>query len=282
VRKTVLALASLFCMSFAMAQSASDAVTKERMERAKRDASNPLRIIIEASQVKRTKAADSPPAAPAPAAEARPAEPAKPVAQRKPPRVAEAVPEPAPVTAPAPLNVAADPAARQPAAQRTAVPGAEAPSTNPAPEASASTAGTAPLAAAPQVAAPVSAAPLSAAPLAAAPLAAAPAAASLAAPAAASLPNPAQPAAEVLAPLKLVRYIEPEIPARIRSRLRPSSEVTVAFKVQTDGSVSNVGIRATNARALDPVVLEAVRQWRYDPVPEEREHVVQLVFNLTE
>jgi TonB family protein len=277
VRKTVLALASLFCMSFAMAQSASDAVTKERMERAKRDASNPLRIIIEASQVKRTKAADSPPAAPAPAAEARPAEPAKPVAQRKPPRVAEAVPEPAPVTAPAPLNVVAEPAARQQAAQRTAVPGAEAPSTNPAPEASASTAGTAPLAAAPQVAAPVSAAPL-----AAAPLAAAPAAASLAAPAAASLPNPAQPAAEVLAPLKLVRYIEPEIPARIRSRLRPSSEVTVAFKVQTDGSVSNVGIRATNARALDPVVLEAVRQWRYDPVPEEREHVVQLVFNLTE
>jgi TonB family protein len=272
VRKTVLALASLFCMSFAMAQSASDAVTKERMERAKRDASNPLRIIIEASQVKRTKAADSPPAAPAPAAEARPAEPAKPVAQRKPPRVAEAVPEPAPVTAPAPLNVVAEPAARQQAAQRTAVPGAEAPSTNPAPEASASTAGTAPLAAAPQVAAPVSAAPL----------AAAPAAASLAAPAAASLPNPAQPAAEVLAPLKLVRYIEPEIPARIRSRLRPSSEVTVAFKVQTDGSVSNVGIRATNARALDPVVLEAVRQWRYDPVPEEREHVVQLVFNLTE
>jgi TonB family protein len=111
-----------------------------------------------------------------------------------------------------------------------------------------------------------------------------PAAAGIAAAAAAapSAPNAAQPAAEVLAPLKLVHYIEPEIPARVRSRLRPTSEVTVAFKVLPDGSVSQAAIRATNARALDPVVLEAVRQWRYDPVPEEREHVVQLVFNLTE
>jgi TonB family protein len=108
-----------------------------------------------------------------------------------------------------------------------------------------------------------------------------PAAAALAAPAAAAQ-SPAQPVAEMLAAPKLVRYIEPEIPARIRSRLRPSSEVTVVFKIQPDGSVSNVGIRATTARALDPVVLDAVRQWRYDSVPEEREHVVQLVFNLTE
>jgi protein TonB len=99
---------------------------------------------------------------------------------------------------------------------------------------------------------------------------------------ASTAPAPSQPAAEVLAPLKLVRYIEPEIPPRIRGRLKPSSEVTVAFKVRPDGSVSDVGIRQTTARALDPIVLDAVRQWRYDPVPAEREHVVQLVFNLTE
>jgi protein TonB len=93
---------------------------------------------------------------------------------------------------------------------------------------------------------------------------------------------PAQPAAEVLAPLRLTRYVEPEIPTRLRGRLKPTSEVTVAFKVQPDGSVSDVGIRATTARSLDPIVLEAVRQWRYDPVPGEREHVVQLVFNLAD
>ena len=113
--------------------------------------------------------------------------------------------------------------------------------------------------------------------------AALPAAIAATAPGSAASGLPAQsPAAEVLAPLKLVRYVEPEIPTRLRGRLKPSSEVTVAFKVQPDGSVSDVGIRATTARALDLVVLEAVRQWRYDPVPAEREHVVQLVFNLGE
>jgi hypothetical protein len=29
-------------------------------------------------------------------------------------------------------------------------------------------------------------------------------------------------------------------------------------------------------------VLDAVKQWRYDPVPEARDHLVQLVFNLAE
>jgi TonB family protein len=260
VRKIVLALAGLCCVPVAVAQSAGDPVTKERMERAKRDASNPLRIIIEASQARRTKAADAAPTVAAPAAEARLPDTAKAVAQRKPPRGAE----PAPVPAPAAATVAAEPAASPLATQRTLAPGSEAAPTNLAPEASAAAAG--------------------AVPVAAVPLAAVPAAASLAAPAAAAsgLPNHAQSAAEVPAPLKLVRYIEPEIPARIRTRLRPSSEVTVSFKVKPDGSVSDVGIRATTARALDPIVLDAVRQWRYDPVPEQREHVVQLVFNLTE
>jgi TonB family protein len=231
-------------MSLAMAQSASDPVTKERMERAKRDASNPMRIIIEASQVKRTKAADTPPpAAPAPAVAAQPA---KAVAERRPARAAEAAPV-----------IAAEPASRPLAVQAAPAPAAE----------------PAPAAPAPQAAAPTTDA---------APLAAVPAAAGIASAAAPSAPTPAEPAVEVLAPLKLVRYVEPDIPARIRGRLRPTSEVTVAFKVQPDGSVSNPAIRATNARALDPVVLDAVRQWRYDPVPEEREHVVQLVFNLTD
>ena len=54
MRTFVLAATSL-CFSLAAAQSAVDADAKERMERARRDASNPLRAIIEASQVKRGK-----------------------------------------------------------------------------------------------------------------------------------------------------------------------------------------------------------------------------------
>jgi TonB family protein len=269
VKKIVMAVTGLCCMSFAVAQSASDAATQERMERAKRDASNPLRIIIEASQVKRTRTGGD---APAPAAAAAPVATKAPepraAAERRSARVAE--PTPAPPTPSrtlaAPSPAVGDPPATEPtSAPPTAI---ETPAASVAP---------APLSA---PAAPDAAAPADVqAPAATGPAAAGIAAAAAAAP---SAPNAAQPAAEVLAPLKLVRYIEPEIPARIRGRLRPTSEVTVAFKVLRDGSVSQAAIRATNARALDPVVLEAVRQWRYDPVPEEREHVVQLVFNLTE
>jgi TonB family protein len=279
LRKIVLALAGLCCTSWVLAQSAGDAATAERMERAKRDASNPLRMIIEASSVKRAKPADAPPAA-APAAARPPAEPAKAVAERKPSSRADA------------STAAAEPAARPVAAK----PPVAEPVARGAPEAAAPTAAAAPepppLAAVPAAAAPEGP-PLGTVPsvatqaanppaAAAATLPAAAPAAALTAPLAATVPVASPPAAEVLAPLKLVRYIEPEIPARIRGRLKPSSEVTVAFKVQPDGSVSDVGIRQTTARALDPIVLDAVRQWRYDPVPAEREHVVQLVFNLAE
>lgn len=266
MRKIVLAAASLFCTTLAFAQSATDAVIKDRMERAKRDASNPLRIIIEASQVKRTRAAETPTAAPATApapVAARPAAESRPAAERRPARTPEQAPP------------AAEPANRA-LAQQAKPSSAAADAAGPA-----SSAAPAPAADAAVVNAASAAAPAPAA----ASLGAVPAAAGLAAaaaPGASAAPNAAQPAAEVLTPLKLVHYIEPEIPARIRARLRPTNEVTVGFKVQPDGSVSDIGIRATTSRALDPVVLAAVKQWRYDPVPEPREHTVQLVFNLTE
>ena len=298
VRKIVLALAGLCCTSWALAQSTSDAATAERMERAKRDASNPLRMIIEASSVKRARPADAPPAA-APAAARAPAEPAKAVAERRPPRTdasssAAAGPlarpgsvQPAPAAEPAASPTPQAMGATPPAADSTGATSATSASTHPNASSggsvnnghggsSANSGGSSDSGSSVTTATPATEGNAATPPLAAVP------AAAMAAPLAATVPAPSPLAAEVLAPLKLVRYIEPEIPVRIRGRLKPSSEVTVAFKVQPDGSVSDVGIRQTTARALDPIVLDAVRQWRYDPVPAEREHVVQLVFNLTE
>ena len=286
MKKFVLAVSGLCCLSLAMAQSASEAAHKERMERAKRDASNPLRIIIESSQVRRTRSggeAPAPGAAPAPVAAKAAAETR---AERRPARAAEPTPAPdttlralaAPSPAAAePPAVAAAVAAPPVAAEQVPVAGV-----TPSPPAAAEEAPA--TSAAPALVSRPAASKAAAPADVQAPAALVPAAAGIAAAAAtaASAPNPAQPAAAVVTALKLVHYIEPEIPARLRSRLRASSEVTVAFKVQPDGSVSQAAIRATNARALDPVVLDAVRQWRYEPVPEEREHLVQLVFNLAE
>ncbi|NRF70518.1 TonB family protein [Aquincola sp. S2] len=248
MRKLILATAGLCCcISLASAQTTIDAATKERMERAKRDAANPLRIIIEAAQVKRTKASET--AAPAPAAAAAPAPAPTPV--------------PAPVAArpPAPTT-AARPSRSEPATAAT-TPAKSEPAPTPAPIVEPT----------PEPA--VAAAPASAAP--------APVEASIAAPSqqlASASPRATPPVVDV--PLKLVRYIEPEIPSRIRARLKPNNEVTVVLQVNPDGSVSGADIRATTSRALDTLVLDAVRQWRYDPVPTPREHTVQLVFNLSD
>ena len=123
MRKFVLLAAGLCCTSLALAQSAADAALKDRMERAKRDASNPMRIIIEASQVKRTRAGEPGVASPVPAAAApvaaRPPAEARPVAERRPARPA-AEPAPAPATEPAARTLAsttAPPASANSAAQ---------------------------------------------------------------------------------------------------------------------------------------------------------------------
>jgi TonB family protein len=278
-------------MGLALAQSATDnAANAARMERARRDAANPLRMIIEAaSQAKpRGKEAVAAPATPATAAAVpRPAD-------RKPAARAEAASEPAvarnaaapatggshngngaaaasgiterveplptaspaPVPVPAPAQAAAsspgstgnvgslvsDTLATGSTRQPVAASGVAVPADNPAVPSSK------------------------------------PAAESSLASSTPVSPAAAARAPEV--PLKLVRYIEPDLPQRLRSRLKPNSEVTVTFRVNADGSVSDPDIRNSSNRALDPIVIEAVRQWRYEAVPEPRIHAVQLVFNL--
>lgn len=251
MRTYILAAAGLCCINLASAQTAAEIA--ERMERAKRDAANPLRIIIEAAQVKRTKATETatPAPAPTPAAVARPTPAAAPAVAASPrpsrseaatasatPSTRSAPPPPAAVAEPLPTPVPT-PEPTVAAAPASAVPAPE-------PEASAATAAPTQLAATTPRA------------------------------------TPPAPPADAIVPLKLVRYVEPEIPSRIRSRLKASNEVTVLLKVNPDGSVAGADIRQTTSRALDSVVLDAVKQWRYDPVPEPREHTVQLVFNLSE
>ncbi|MBI5257335.1 MAG: TonB family protein [Burkholderiales bacterium] len=256
MRRVVLGAAGLCLAGWAMAQAPAppDPATVERMERARREAANPLRMIIEASQVKaRAKAADAPAAAPAAAAS---------VPAPAPPRTAERRPAPSPQ--PSAIVERVEPLPAQPVAAAAVA----APPAAPAPApASAAAAGPAGVSGTATVAAPTPAA---------APVAA-PTVGAAAPPAAAPVPPPA-----AQAPLTLVNYIEPELPQRVRSRLKPNSEVTVAFKVNTDGTVSEVDIRASESPALAAIVRDAVRQWRYAPLPAAREHLVQLVFNLND
>lgn len=288
MKKVVLAIACVWgtCLPAVAADDAASAPVKpeERMDRAKRDASNPLRMIIQASQVKtRSRTADLPdPASTSSvvpvAAQATTARPAPAVAR---PATA-AAPQPAPGVATevtrslvGSANRPARAAANSGAAERVE------PQSAPAPEATVTTAATPP--STETIAAPITTpAPSTALAL------SNPAANTAASPTGSVSPAQAAKAAEpapvttIEVPLKLVQYIEPEIPQRLRARLRNNNEVTVGFTVNRDGSLSDVGIRASTNRALDDAVLDAVRQWRYGPLPEPREGTVQLVFNLGE
>lgn len=80
-------------------------------------------------------------------------------------------------------------------------------------------------------------------------------------------PAPAQEAAPEPVNLVVARSVQPQMPARAE-REGVSGSVTVQFTVQPDGSVSNpVVTRATPSGYFDAAALEAVRQFRFRPIP---------------
>jgi len=77
--------------------------------------------------------------------------------------------------------------------------------------------------------------------------------------------------------LKSVKVVEPEFTGAVIRRLRTDVEVLVDLVVQPDGSVSDVTVRNAPFKAIEEPVIQAVKQWRYEPIGEARPHVVQLV-----
>ncbi len=235
--------------------------------RAKRDADNPLRMIVEASKIKaRQKAAEAEPAA-KPAAQAVAARPAtsKPAIPIVAPQLALAGgPEPslpAVVAAEAERPKPADPVLIEPAqppAGTDAAPTTPTQETLPSPP---------PAASAPKTGPGSDAEPAPAGEL------ALNAAQTPALAAAAPAPSEA---------LQLADYVEPALPDRVRRRLQGDGEVVVQFTVNPDGSVADASVRSSSDRALDPIALDAVRQWRYRPIATMQAHAVQLVFRLRE
>ncbi|MBX3604648.1 MAG: TonB family protein [Piscinibacter sp.] len=224
---------SLVLLLLSLAVPLVPAQTPEPSSRVQREASNPMRMIIEAAKIRpRAKpperekvaarpaaaAADLPettPAAPLAAASA-PAEPARPPEQEKEARVAEA---------PAPAPAASEPAPpRTPESQVTTV----------------------------EVEAPARPAPVPVAP-----------------------PPPPEP--DPLPPLQLASMVEPITPRGLIGVLRGDVRTHVAFTVDPDGSVRDVAVRSSTHPRMDAAVLEAVRQWRYEPIAAPRPHEVMVV-----
>lgn len=90
-------------------------------------------------------------------------------------------------------------------------------------------------------------------------------------------PDPLSVPATGLAPLQLADMVEPVTPRMLLGKLRGEVQVVVSFTVRPDGSVVEPVVRSSSHPQMDDAVLEAVRQWRYQPIAAPRGHEVQLV-----
>lgn len=182
--------------------------------------------------------------------------------------VARAVATAAP--APAARRQDLDPAAERALATRNVAqeaPAIAAASASPAPLAQTAAQTVAPPSTAPQ--------PLSEAP---APQVVSMAAPSMAAPAGRA-PEPEPPEADEPVPLKLVRKVDPEYPRALLAQQRQGS-VLVQFTVRPDGSVDAAQAMRSPDRKLSAAAINAVKQWRFEPIPTPRQVSVEIGFQV--
>lgn len=89
-----------------------------------------------------------------------------------------------------------------------------------------------------------------------------------------AVPREPEPA---LPPPKLRNLVEPVTPRHLAGRLRGEVRVEVQLNVAADGSVSDAAVTSSSHPQMNAAVLDAVRQWRYEPAARAREHAVQVV-----
>jgi nucleoid-associated protein YgaU len=84
---------------------------------------------------------------------------------------------------------------------------------------------------------------------------------------------------EVLLRPRLVEMVEPVVPQRVLDEIGKAVEVTADVTIRSDGSVAGVVVLQPAPRTLIRYVVAAIERWRFEPLPGERVHRVQLVFN---
>lgn len=217
------------------------------MERAKRLAAGPMRVILEASKGKRV------PAEAAAAPVTSDAGSVRNVASR---------PQPAPETAPRAV----------PATQAAAI------ETAPAPAPAVAAPAPAPSAVTTQIT-------LSSDALQGHSVTAVPGIERAAPASAASMPNlPAAPTvmpkvADALVKPKLISRVDPELSQRLLDDLGRNAVVSVDLSIRANGTVGGVGFVTNVPPRVQRVVLAALEQWRFEPVASDRVHRIELVFN---
>ncbi|MDO9095139.1 MAG: hypothetical protein Q8R98_22945 [Rubrivivax sp.] len=235
----------------AKAEAAAEAAAAA-MERARRQAAGPLRVILEASKSRR-RATDADPPAAAEASVVRP------VVARTP--AAAAAPQAAPVSAESRPVAAAPPAAAATTPSGSATPVVPEPGI-----VTGITLNSAALRAQPTIAAVPALDLKGSTPLTGA-----------AVPETPALALPELAAAPVRP--RLASVVEPELPQRVLEELGRNAAVLVDLTIRPNGSVSKVALVSAGPRQLMRFLEPTLMEWKFDPLPSERVHRIELVFN---
>ncbi len=81
------------------------------------------------------------------------------------------------------------------------------------------------------------------------------------------------------AKVKLINRVDPELGQRQLDDLGRNAVVTVDLTIRADGSVAAIAMVPPTPRGIQRAVVAALEQWRFEPLPSERQHRVQLLFN---
>lgn len=88
-----------------------------------------------------------------------------------------------------------------------------------------------------------------------------------------------QPAPEEEVALRLIQKVDPDIPRQLASNIR-SGSVMVRFQVKPDGSTTKVESLGNANKRLASSAIAAVQQWKFAPIPKQREATVEIGFKL--
>jgi Meckel syndrome type 1 protein len=77
---------------------------------------------------------------------------------------------------------------------------------------------------------------------------------------------------------KLVSQVEPVFGSRLQDDAARLTEVTADLTLRADGTVAQVALVTNVARPLQRPLIAALEAWRFEPLPAQRVHRVQLVF----
>ncbi len=91
--------------------------------------------------------------------------------------------------------------------------------------------------------------------------------------------KPPEPVEEVETELKLISQAQPSFPRELRREIS-KGKVMVKFTVQPDGSVSDASVVSFSNRGLNRPALEAISQWKFEPIQTARTVQVEIEFEL--